>query len=330
MTSQTPSCCGPGGPGGPGDRPPGVPTPVAAATVPVVHDEVALAGGVFAMGNPFPDGFWGDGETPVHAVELSPFAVDVTAVTVAQYEAFVDATGYRTDAEGYGDSLVFHLLVQAGDDDLVGFAGGAPWWRLVRGADWRHPYGPRSGADPDHPVVHVSHHDAAAYCAWAGRALPTEAQWEYAARGGHAGRRFPWGDRLETETVADDGTPVVRHQANVWQGDFPTANTRADGYVGTAPVRTYDPNDYGLFQMVGNVWEWCADRFAADTYGRDHARGLVLDPSGAPDGDRRVIRGGSYLCHHSYCTRYRVAARSANTPESATGNTGFRTVRNSS
>ncbi len=292
--------------------------PVLPSTTPVHHDEVELPAAVFAMGNPFPDGFWGDGETPVHEVELSPYAIDVTAVTVAQFAAFVDATGYRTEAEGFGDSMVFHLLVQADDADLIGYAGGAPWWRFVRGADWRHPYGRSSVAEPDHPVVHVSHADALAYCTWAGRALPTEAQWEYAARGGHAGRRFPWGDQLEQDGI---------HRANVWQGDFPVTNTEADGYVGTAPVRSYEPNDFGLYDMVGNVWEWCADWFSPETYRRDHGQGRVLDPIGPDAGERRVIRGGSYLCHHSYCTRYRVAARSANSPESATGNTGFRTVR---
>ncbi len=315
MTDDRRECCAPSP-----TRPErgGEPAAVIRASTPVGHDEVSLPGAVFAMGNPFLDEVWGDGERPVHEVELSPYTIDVTAVSVAQYAAFVDATGYRTEAETFGNSMVFHLLVAADDDDLVGYAGGAPWWRFVRGADWRHPYGPHSTALPDHPVTQVSHHDALAYCSWAGRDLPTEAEWEYAARGGHAGRRFPWGDKLE-----QDG----RHWANVWQGNFPLANTEADGYLGTAPVRAYEPNDFGLFQMVGNIWEWCGDWFSPETYRRDLARGRVDDPRGPESGDRRVIRGGSYLCHHSYCTRYRVAARSANTPESATGNTGFRTVR---
>lgn len=312
--TEPPVCCG----ASPVDRAASPTVQLTPSPTQVSHDEVEIAGAVFAMGNHFPDGFWGDGEGPVHEVELSPYAIDVTAVTVAQYGAFVDATGYQTEAEGFGDSMVFHLLIQAGEDDLIGYAGGAPWWRFVRGASWRHPYGPESTAVPDHPVTHVSHNDALAYCTWAGRSLPTEAEWEYAARGGHAGRRFPWGDALE-----QDG----KHWANVWQGDFPVQNSEADGFVGTAPVRSYEPNDFGLFQMVGNVWEWCADWFSPETYRRDQHRGRVTDPTGADQGDRRVIRGGSYLCHHSYCTRYRVAARSANSPESATGNTGFRTVR---
>jgi formylglycine-generating enzyme required for sulfatase activity len=159
----------------------------------------------------------------------------------------------------------------------------------------------------------VSHNDAVAYCRWAGRKLPTEAQWEYAARGGRRGQRFPWGDEL---------TPKGVHRANVWQGQFPAHNSGEDGWLATAPVRSFDPNDFGLYQMSGNVWEWCADWFGRDYYAGAPAR----DPTGPVTGEARITRGGSYLCHHSYCTRYRVAARTANTPESASGNVGFRTV----
>ena len=195
----------------------------------------------------------------------------------------------------------------------MGPAAGTPWWFGVRGADWRHPGGPESGLDglDDHPVVHVSWNDVQAYCAWAKRALPTEAQWECASRGGQAHKRYPWGDQLESP----------RH-CNIWQGRFPVVNTLDDGYLTTAPVRTFPPNDYGLWQTVGNVWEWCADWWSPFSY----AAGASQDPTGPDCGEQRVMRGGSYLCHDSYCNRYRNAARSSNTPDSSMGNAGFRTV----
>ncbi len=288
--------------------------PVAPAAAPIVHDDVALPGGRFRMGDAFAEGIVSDGETPVHPVMLSPFRIDRMAVTNAQFAAFVAATGYVTGAEQFGSSAVFAPAVLAEPQDVIGTFG-VDWWLAVRGADWRHPFGPASNIErmADHPVVHVSHDDALAYCIWSGRRLPTEAEWEYAARGGHAGRRFPWGDELE---------PGGQHMANVWQGAFPRYNTAADGWLATAPASTYPANDFGLHQMVGNVWEWCADWHDAGWY----AISPAANPQGPTTGTRRVTRGGSYLCHHSYCTRYRVAARSANTPESSTGNTGFRTV----
>lgn len=266
------------------------------------------------MGDSFGEGYAADGEGPVHQVELSPFSIDMACVTVAQFAAFAEATGYRTEAETFGNAAVFHLTVQARSQHIVGHFG-VPWWLLVEGADWRHPYGPLSDAleRPDHPVVQVSHNDALAYCRWAGRRLPTEAEWEFAARGGLAGRRFPWGDVLE---------PEGQHRANVWQGRFPLLNTGADGWIATAPVRSFPPNAFGLYQMSGNVWEWCADWFDSGYYTRSPRR----DPGGPETGTARVTRGGSYLCHDSYCNRYRVAARSSNTPDSATANMGFRTV----
>lgn len=279
------------------------------------RDEVHLAGGSFLMGDPFGEGYPADGEVPVHAVELAPFSIDATCVTVGQFAAFVDATAYVTEAERFGNSAVFHLAVQAGPAEVIGTFGGTPWWLAVQGAEWRHPFGSLSNADEalDHPVVHVSHNDALAYCGWAGRALPTEAQWEFAARGGHAGRRFPWGDELE-----QGGT----HHANVWQGDFPRVNTAEDGWLATAPVHSFPPNDFGLYETSGNVWEWCRDWFAVDYY----AVSVGREPQGPATGTNRVTRGGSYLCHHSYCSRYRLSARSSNTPDSSSGNTGFRTV----
>lgn len=267
------------------------------------------------MGTDDPNGYPADGEGPPHTVELSAFSIAVHAVTNHEFAAFVDATGHVTTAERYGDSFVFagHL-----PDDFppTRAVAATPWWRLVEGADWRHPDGPHSDLDGrhDHPVVHVSWLDATAYCAWAEVRLPTEAEWEYAARGGLEGSHFPWGDVRE---------PDGAHRMNVYQGRFPDHDTGADGFTATAPVDAYPPNGYGLHQMTGNVWEWCADWFDPGYY----AVAPRVDPAGPTTGTARVMRGGSYLCHESYCWRYRVDARSSNTPDSTTGNLGFRVAR---
>jgi formylglycine-generating enzyme required for sulfatase activity len=272
---------------------------------------VALAGGEFLMGCDDGWAYPGDGEGPVRRVRLAPFRLDAHAVTNERFAAFVAATGHRTDAEREGWSFVFGGLLP---DDFppTRAVARSPWWRQVFGADWRHPEGPHSdvAGRPDHPVVHVSWNDAVAFCAWAAGGLPTEAQWEYAARGGLEGMPFPWGGELE---------PGGEHRMNVWQGTFPSANTLADGFLGTAPVGSFAPNAFGLYEMTGNVWEWCADR-----YGTAHPAGPLVDPAGPEAGDRHVMRGGSYLCHASYCRRYRVSARSGSHPDSSTGNTGFR------
>ncbi|MEV4670594.1 MULTISPECIES: formylglycine-generating enzyme family protein [Actinomadura] len=254
-----------------------------------------LPGGTFLMGGDDPDANPGDGEGPVREVAVAPFAISPYTVTNEAFAAFADATGHRTDAERFGWSHVFAGFLPGRLRRISPRAGRAPWWCAVRGADWRHPEGPGSTLDgrADHPVVHVSWNDAAAFCRWAGVRLPTETEWEYAARGGLAGKRYPWGDDL---------TPDGEHMCNIWQGHFPTRNTAEDGYKGTAPVTAFPPNGYGLHNMAGNVWEWCADAW----------------------GDGRALRGGSYLCHASYCNRYRVAARTANSPDSSSGNTGFR------
>ncbi|NKY17183.1 formylglycine-generating enzyme family protein [Tsukamurella spumae] len=284
-----------------------------------VVDQARIPAQAFAMGDGARDSCGRDGETPVHPVWLSDFRIDATAVTNAAFAAFVTATGYRTDAERAGSSAVFHLMVEADDADVLGAPPGLGWWRAVAGADWCHPRGPRSTVDglAEHPVVQVSWNDAQAYCEWADRCLPTEAQWEAAARGGLPGRRFPWGDELSDDVL----------QLNVFRGEFPDGPAD-DGGPGTVPVRSYRPNGYGVWQAVGNVWEWCADVFSADTYARDLASGLVVDPTGPDDGDEdvRVLRGGSYLCHDSYCRRYRNSARTCNTRDSSAGNIGFRTV----
>jgi formylglycine-generating enzyme required for sulfatase activity len=280
------------------------------------HTDGPVPAGEFLMGDAFGEGYRSDGETPVHQVRLTGFRIDQHAVTNAQFSWFVTATGYRTEAEQFGSSAVFHLLARARPSDILGSAAGAPWWLAVRGADWAHPLGPRSEWTEvsDHPVVHVSHNDALAYCAWAGRRLPTEAEWEYAARGGLQSARYPWGD--------DMPAPGSGHLMNIWQGVFPTSNTREDGYLGTCPVRSVPANGLGLYEMAGNVWEWCADWFSPHYY----RNSPVTDPAGPAFGLGRVTRGGSYLCHASYCHRYRTAARTGNTPESSSGNCGFRTV----
>jgi formylglycine-generating enzyme required for sulfatase activity len=281
---------------------------------PSSSDVVELDGGEFLMGTDGPWAYPGDGEGPVHRVTVSPFAMDATTVTNAAFGVFVDASGYLTDAERYGWSFVFAGLLPDDFEETQAVVN-AQWWRKVDGAQWRHPEGPQSNiADrSDHPVIHVSWQDAVAYATWAGKRLPTEAEWEYAARGGLESQLFPWGNDLE---------PDGEHRMNVWQGKFPVENTRADGYFGTAPVDAFAPNGYGLYNMTGNVWEWCADWYW-DAYYRSSP---AVDPKGPTQGTHRVMRGGSYLCHASYCRRYRVGARSANGSDTSTGNLGFRCV----
>ncbi|MFJ8111456.1 formylglycine-generating enzyme family protein [Streptomyces sp. NPDC096132] len=291
-------CCMPSGGGG--AEPPPPPAPSRRAGV-GADGMVELPGGEFLMGAEDAEGFPADGEGPVRAVRVAPFRIDAYAVSNDRFERFVADTGHVTDAERLGWSYVF-----------AGFLPGAlrrdsprpertPWWCAVSGAAWNRPEGPGSALDGrgDHPVVHVSWFDAAAYAAWAGRRLPTEAEWEYAARGGLEQQRYPWGDELD---------PGGEFRCNIWRGTFPTRNTAEDGHRGTAPVDAFAPNGFGLYNVSGNVWEWCADAWS------EH-------------GPEKVIRGGSHMCHASYCNRYRVAARSANTPDSSSGHAGFRCVQ---
>ncbi|UKA51225.1 formylglycine-generating enzyme family protein [Arthrobacter sp. FW305-123] len=289
----------------------------------IERGNVDIPAGTFAMGDPFDEGYKDDGETPVHQVFVSRFRISATTVTNAEFAEFVDATGHRTESEIFGTSAVFHLAVRAPDQDILNRVNNVPWWLNVRGADWAHPAGPSSSWSeiPDHPVTHVSHNDALAYCQWAGRRLPTEAEWEYAARGGLSGQRYPWGNDLHNDALGH-----AAHNCNIWQGDFPSRNTVDDGYLTTAPATAFRPNGYGLYQTSGNVWEWCSDWFLPKYYKTCLTQGTVEDPQGPTIGRGRVMRGGSYLCHDSYCNRYRLAARSSNTPESASGNLGFRTV----
>ncbi|OAS14299.1 formylglycine-generating enzyme family protein [Paenibacillus oryzisoli] len=275
---------------------------------------IFIPGGKFLMGTDDREGFPADGEGPVREINIKPFYVDACAVTNAEFNQFVDATNYQTEAESFGWSFVFHLFVsEATAAQVQNKVQQTPWWWVVEGADWLHPEGPDSHVEDrwDHPVIHVSWSDAMAYCKWAGKRLLTEAEWEFAARGGLTQKRYPWGDELK---------PGGKHMCNIWQGKFPDKNNQSDGYAGTAPVKAFEPNAFGLYNVAGNVWEWCSDWFSPNY----HVKGSKDNPVGPPSGDTRVLRGGSYLCHRSYCNRYRVAARSKNTPDSSTGNIGFR------
>ena len=279
---------------------------------------VELPGGEFRMGND-ENGYPADGEGPVRAVVLSAFAISATAVATTQFSAFVEATGHVTTAEREGWSFVFAGQLPDEFEATRGVVG-AEWWRQVFGADWRHPEGPHSDlADrSDHPVVHVSSTDAAAFSSWAGGRLPTEAEWEYAARGGLDQKRLPWGDENQPNGPYD-------HRFNIFTGSFPTTDTAEDGWAGTCPVDAFAPNGYGLYNCSGNVWEWTSDWFETD-HGAPAATPHI-DPTGPPIGVDRVVKGGSYLCHDSYCHRYRLGARSFTPPDSTTGHQGFRLAR---
>ena len=270
--------------------------------------------GVFRMGATDPLADPADGEGPVRPVALSAYRIDACAVSNADFARFVQDSGYLTEAEREGGSFVFAGLLP---DDFppTRAVADAPWWRLVEGASWRRPEGPQSDLSDraNHPVVHVSWNDAAAYADWAGKRLPTEAEWERAARGGLDGVRFPWGNDL---------SPGGEHRMNVWQGVFPTRNTLDDGWLGTCPVDAFPPNPLGLYNTTGNVWEWCADWM-----GVFHVKHLCENPTGPEWGELKVLKGGSFLCHDSYCARYRPAARMGLPPDSVTSNTGFRCVR---
>ncbi|HLR36462.1 MAG TPA: formylglycine-generating enzyme family protein [Chitinophagaceae bacterium] len=277
---------------------------------------IQLSGGIFLMGTDDKEGFPTDGEGPVREVELSLFSITPTTVTNKEFATFIQDTAYKTDAERYGWSFVFYALLS---NEILAtkpkVAVSTPWWCAIPGAVWNHPEGPHSNiADRmNHPVVHVSWNDAMAYCQWSGMHLPTEAEWEYAARGGLVQKKYPWGNEL---------TPEGKHQCNIWQGNFPDYNSLADGYLGTAPANSFAPNGYGLYNLSGNVWEWCNDWFSPQ-----HDATAIKNPKGPDKGQAKVMKGGSFLCHHSYCNRYRVAARTSNTADSSASNIGFRCVK---
>jgi formylglycine-generating enzyme required for sulfatase activity len=302
-------------------------------------DMVWIAGGTFRMGSDrhYPE------EAPVHSVRLDGFWIDRTPVTNRQFRAFVEATGHVTLAEIAPDPRDYpgalpHMLKPGSlvfvppRHRVADLRDWSQWWRFELGADWRHPYGPGSsirGLD-QHPVVHIAYRDAEAYARWAGKALPTEAEWEYSARGGLDAAEFAWGDEL---------TPGGRHLANTWQGDFPRQNLITDGYRRTSPVTAFPPNGYGLHDMIGNVWEWTADWYSP---GHEADAGkpccIPSNPRGGPEEAsydpcqpniriaRKVLKGGSHLCAPNYCRRYRPAARHAQPVDTSTCHVGFRCV----
>lgn len=288
---------------------------------------VTLDGGTFLMGS---EGFYPE-EGPVHEVHVASFAMDQCAVTNEQFARFVAETGYRTVAEREPDPaqfpgadpaiLVPGSLVFTPTSGPVDLRDWRQWWSWQPGASWRHPFGPESDLDGkmQHPVVQVSFEDASAYAAWAGKRLPTEREWEFAARCGLSGAVYPWGDE------PNEG---VQLKANTWQGRFPYLNHGANGWVGTAPVGSFPPNAFGLFDMTGNTWEWTVDHWT-DRHSGETPSSCGCGPSGNADaasGGTRVLKGGSHLCAPEYCLRYRPAARSPQTEDSATTHIGFRCV----
>jgi formylglycine-generating enzyme len=308
---------------------------------------VWIPGGQFSMGSKDPRGeICGGNEPmadarPIHRVLLDGFWMDRTEVTNAEFMRFVVATGYLTVAErplrpedfpGVPlRNLVPGSIVFSSPGRAVPLDDPRRWWRYVPGANWRHPEGPGSDLKGrgQFPVVHVAYEDAEAFAKWAGKRLPTEAEWEFAARGGRAGESYPWGVELN---------PGPRWMANIWQGEFPGRNSVADGYAATAPVGSFPANGYGLHDVSGNVWEWCSDWYRPDSYARDVAAGSVArNPRGPVQADsfdpeergmpKRVVRGGSFLCTDQYCTRYMVGTRGKSAPDTGSNHTGFRCVR---
>jgi sulfatase modifying factor 1 len=298
-----------------------------------------VPGGTFRMGS---DAHYPE-EAPAHQVVVHGFWIDETTVTNREFAAFVRATGYVTTAEEapdprdypgalphmlYAGSLVF--TPPKGPIDL---RDSSQWWTFMRGADWRHPHGPESSVDglENHPVIHITYEDAAAYCEWAGKDLPTEAEWEFAARGGLDDAEYAWGDDL---------TPGGRHMANTWQGSFPYQNLAEDGCEGTCPVNAFPPNGYGLLSMIGNTWEWTSDWYSPK-HAEDAKKPCCIpqDPRGGREMDsydpflpeigipRKVLKGGSHLCAPNYCRRYRPAARYPQPIDTSTSHVGFRCIR---
>ena len=303
---------------------------------PARPDMIWIAGGTFMMGSDrhYPE------ERPAHRVQVGGFWIDRTPVTNREFRRFVDATGYVTvaevapDAKDYPGALPHMLragsLVFTPPHRVANLTDWSQWWRFRFGACWHRPYGKGSArALPDHPVVHVAWRDVLAYATWAGKALPTEAEWEFAARGGLEEAEFAWGHEF---------TPSGRHMANTWQGEFPLENTRADGYARTSPVTAFPPNGHGVFDMIGNVWEWTADWYSA----RHEPAASPCCPSAHADGareqdscdpcepelriPRKVLKGGSHLCAPNYCRRYRPAARHAQPIDSGASHIGFRCI----
>jgi formylglycine-generating enzyme required for sulfatase activity len=305
---------------------------------------VWIRGGEFTMGTNEDESY--PQERPAHRVRVDGFWMDETEVTNRQFFAFVRATGYKTTAERAVDweQLKTQLpegtpkpsdemlqpgsLVFAAPVSPVPLSNPAAWWRWTPGANWRHPEGPGSTADDrlDHPVVHVSWEDAAEYAKWAGKRLPTEAEWEFAARGGLEAKRYAWGDEVR---------PRGKIMANTWQGPFPSRDFVEDGFGGTAPVKSFAANGYGLYDVIGNAWEWCADWYDAGAFEELAEQGLCENPKGpassndpeAPYAKRRVTKGGSFLCADNYCLNYRPSARRGTDWDTGLSHVGFRCVK---
>lgn len=278
----------------------------------VSAETVEIPGGIATVGTDQPQ-IADDGENPLRQVRIKPFRIGATAVTNADFTDFIADTGYVTEAERFGWSFVFWAQVP----ETVGATQAVvdvEWWRRVDGAMWSAPNGPgtQDACHPDHPVVHVSWNDACAYAAWAGGRLPSEAEWEHAARGGQGDVRFPWGNE------EPDDTSFM--PCNIWQGAFPQDNSTADGYYTTAPAKSFKPNPFGLYNMAGNVWEWTTETYRVKSLKRSVKKRLSAMKG------FKVSKGGSFLCHRSYCYRYRIAARTGTSPDSTTTHVGFRVV----
>ena len=307
MISSDSRCCLPPAEAGDGAADAGVP---AGAARRVAAHAVEIPGGRALVGTGRAE-LADDGEGPVRRVAVKPFLLGAMTVSNAEFGAFVEATSHVTEAERWGWSFVFWSDVPKSTGPTEGVIG-SEWWRRVDGATWRAIHGPGSedACRPDHPVVHMSWNDAAAYAAWVGGRLPSEAEWEHAARGGLGDVRFPWGDEEPDDTSF--------FPCNIWQGRFPQANSAADGHAATAPAASFAPNGYGLYNMVGNVWEWSADEFRIRSL-KKRVRERLKTMQGF-----RLSKGGSFLCHRSYCYRYRIAARSGISPDSSAAHQGFR------
>lgn len=277
---------------------------------------IPISGGTFRMGTDDEKGFVEDYEGPSTEVTVGDFKIADTTVTNAEFKEFVEETGYISTAEKLGYSFVFHKLLSKKLQEVSPHVQGTPWWHAVKNANWAHPFGPDSDLHglEEHPVVHVSLRDALAFCDWAGATLPDEAEWEYAARA-NTNTEYPWGNELTDGNI---------YHANTWQGDFPKVNEELDGFLGTAPVKQFEPNNWGLYQTIGNVWEWCRNpRYTLlDDFNNDNFSIEVESLTG-----EYAIRGGSFLCHASYCHRYRVAGRNGVDHMSTSSHLGFRCIK---
>lgn len=287
----------------------------------MANEMVLIKGGTYQVGTNKDVGHKFDNEKSSINVSVNDFEIDVTTVTNKSFAQFVSETNYVTDSEKFGWSSVFYNLLDEETKKENERIPNIPWWYAVKKANWKNPEGPGSSIENrmDHPVVHVSHNDAVAYCQWAGMRLPTEAEWEIAAKGGTNNDMYPWGD---------EKTPNGIYYSNVFQGDFPYNNIAADGYLGTAPVKEYFPNGYGLYQVIGNVWEWCSNhaRIDLEVFSEKTSQSFWKDIKGN-DEQEYAIKGGSFLCHPSFCNRDRISSRNGNTASSASSNMSFRCVK---